>query len=66
MARLHYGKGVATHTDPESCVGGREAVGEALTGEHAGQALSGVSKPWAPVLSCAPQKCHQAETRQYS
>ncbi len=38
MVRIHYGEGVAIHTGSESCTGGREAVGEALTGEHAGQA----------------------------
>src|SRR5574342_1304133 len=32
-----YGEGVATHTGPESCAGDRKGVGEALTGEHAGQ-----------------------------
>ena len=35
-----YGEGPASHPDPESCVGGREAGGEALTGAHAGQPLS--------------------------
>ena len=35
-----YGKDPASHPDPESCVGGREAAGEALTGAHAGQPLS--------------------------
>jgi len=34
-------KGPASHPDPESCVGRREAAGEALTGAHA-----------EPVLSC--------------
>ncbi len=34
--REPYGEGLATHTDPESCVGVREGVGEALTGAHAG------------------------------
>lgn len=29
-----------SHPDPESCVGGRKAAGEALTGTHAGQPLS--------------------------
>src|SRR5216684_7999147 len=29
-------KGVANHPDPESCVAGREAAIEALTGAHAG------------------------------
>jgi len=33
-------EGVAIHIGPESCADGREAVREALTGEHAGQALS--------------------------
>ena len=33
-------KDPASHPDPESCVGGREDAGEALTGEHAGQPLS--------------------------
>jgi RNA-directed DNA polymerase len=54
MVRVHYGEGVATHTGPESCTGGREAVGEALTGEHAGQVLSGVSKfPGADAVTVA-------------
>ena len=35
-----YGEGLATHTDPESCVGVREGVVEALTGAHAGWVLS--------------------------
>jgi hypothetical protein len=34
-----YGEGLATHTDPESCVGSREGTGEALTGAHAGRAI---------------------------
>ena len=38
--REPYGEGLATHADPESCVGGREGVGEALTGAHAGWVLS--------------------------
>ena len=38
-----YGEGVANHTGPESCAGGRETVREALTGVRAGQALSGVN-----------------------
>jgi hypothetical protein len=29
-----YGEGVASHTDPESCVVSREAGREALTGAH--------------------------------
>jgi RNA-directed DNA polymerase len=35
-----YGEGLATHTGPESCVGGREAGGEALTGVRTGWASS--------------------------
>jgi hypothetical protein len=35
-----YGEGVATHTGPESCAGGGNSVGEALTGARAGWPLS--------------------------
>ena len=35
-----YGKDLASHPDPESCDGGRQGAGEALTGAHAGQPLS--------------------------
>ena len=35
-----HGKDPASHPDPESCVGGRKAAGEALTGAHAGQPSS--------------------------
>ena len=35
-----YGEGVASHTGPESCVDGRKAIGEALTGVRAGWVLS--------------------------
>jgi hypothetical protein len=35
-----YGKDPASHPDPESCVGDRKGVGEALTGAHAGQPSS--------------------------
>jgi len=35
-----YGEGLASHIDPESCVGRCEASGEALTGAHADQPLS--------------------------
>ena len=38
--KVPYGEGVANHTDPESCVGRREVVGEALPGESTGQPLS--------------------------
>ena len=35
-----YKEGLANHVDPESCAGGREAAGEALTGAHTGQPSS--------------------------
>ncbi len=35
-----YVGGLATHGGPESCVAGREASGEALTGVRAGRVLS--------------------------
>ena len=38
--RESYREGVASHPDPESCAGGRETPGEALTGAHAGRLLS--------------------------
>jgi len=34
-----YGEGLATHADPESCVGLRKGAGEALTGAHSGRAI---------------------------
>jgi hypothetical protein len=33
-------EGPASHPDPESCTGGQEPKGEALTGARAGQPLS--------------------------
>ena len=35
-----YVKGLANHSDPESCAGARKSDGEALTGESAGRVLS--------------------------
>ena len=35
-----YAEGLATHSGPESCVAGRKASGEALTGVRAGRVLS--------------------------
>ena len=37
--QVRYVEDLASHDDPELCVGVREAVGEALTGEHAGGAI---------------------------
>ena len=38
--REPYIEGVATHDDPESCVGARESTGEARTGARTGRVLS--------------------------
>ena len=38
--QVSYSEGLANHTGPESCVGIREDVGEALTGERIGQPSS--------------------------
>lgn len=43
--RESHGEGVATHTDPESCVEGREVLDEALTGARAGWVSSRVIRP---------------------
>ena len=46
-----YTKGLAIHSDPESCVCHREVAGEALTGAHTGAVLSRVNKDFgAPTL----------------
>ena len=41
--RVRCSEGGAIHTGPESCVMFREEDGEALTGDDAGQPLSGES-----------------------
>lgn len=46
-----YGKGLATHSDPESCAGHGNMTGEALTRAHAGQPLS------SEIISPACQPC---------
>lgn len=38
--KVSYDEDLANHIDPESCVDDRKVVGEALTGESAGQVLS--------------------------
>jgi hypothetical protein len=40
---VRYSEGLAIHTDPESCAGIREGLGEALTGARTGGVSSGVS-----------------------
>ncbi len=47
-----YGKGLATHPGPESCAGGGNIAGEALTGAHAGQPLSSEISPSACRPCC--------------
>jgi len=41
-----YVEGLASHDDPESCVGSREGVGEALTGARAGRATEPRNHVW--------------------
>ena len=54
--RESHGKGPASPPDPESCVDGRKAGGEAWTGAHAGQ-------PWscAIIQSGVPTPLSEAE-----
>jgi hypothetical protein len=49
-----YKKGVAPHLGPESCANDRKAVGEALTGGHAGQPSS--SEITTPACRPGPDK----------
>ena len=53
--KVRHDKGVTTHIGPESCVGIREGVGEALTGERIGQPMSRESAfiPGADAVACA-------------
>ena len=46
-----YRKGLANHLGPESCADGRKVMGEALTGEHAGQPSSSEST----TSACRPR-----------
>jgi len=47
-----YREGVANHPDPESCAGGGNTAGEALTGAHAGQLSSSeITSIGVPTLS---------------
>jgi hypothetical protein len=46
-------KGVANHPDPESCAGGGNSAGEALTGAHTGQPSSSeITSIGVPTLYC--------------
>jgi RNA-directed DNA polymerase len=47
-----HGKAVAKHSNPESCAGGGNTAGEALTGAHAGQLSSSeITSIGVPTLS---------------
>jgi hypothetical protein len=63
--QVSYSEGVASHTDPESCVGIREDAGEALTGERIGQPSSRESKivPGADVFIITEGNMESAITR---
>jgi hypothetical protein len=48
-----YTEGPASHGDPESCVGIREGVGEALTGERIGEVSSReITRSGVPTVLC--------------
>jgi len=61
--RVSYGEGLASHIGPESCVYSRKAVGEALTGESAGQVLSR-ERGFAP--GCRRRQLDRKATRNIS
>lgn len=51
--RESYGEGLASHSDPESCVDDRKVGCEALTGVWAGRVLSReIFASEAPTRSC--------------
>ena len=60
------GEGIANHTGPESCAGGRKSVGEALTGESAGRVLSSeINETGMPTLSeCGEGHTHGGVKRE--
>lgn len=53
-----YRKGVAIHPDSESCAGGGNIAGEALTGAHTGQPLSSEIS----LSACRPRTCEGKAT----
>ena len=63
--QVSYSEGLANHTGPESCVGIREDVGEALTGECIGQPSSRESLifPDADVVEITEGNMGSAITR---
>jgi hypothetical protein len=63
--QVSYSEGLANHTGPESCVGIREDVGEALTGERIGQPSSRESLifPDADVVEITEGNMGSAITR---
>ena len=55
-------KGVANHSNPESCAGGGNIAGEALTGAHAGQPSSSeITSIGVPTL-CDEGEGHTADS----
>jgi RNA-directed DNA polymerase len=53
-----HSEGVAHHAGPESCAGGGNALGEALTGENAGQVLSSEITSIGVPTSCCEGEGH--------
>ena len=53
-----HSEGVAHHTDPESCAGGGNIMGEALTGENAGRVLSSEITSVGVPTSCCEGEGH--------
>ena len=64
MVKVRHSKGVAIHTDPESCAGNcREAAREALTGGRTGEVLSGESNVVRGVDAVVACRRQQAQVR---
>lgn len=55
--KVPYDEGIASHIGPESCADARKGIGEALTGEKAGQVLSRENgfKSGVPTTSTCPE-----------
>jgi hypothetical protein len=62
--REPYEKGVATHLDPESCAGNREAAGEALTGDGAADKAASLMGWKSPAVSCPNRTASISDARE--